>query len=180
MARRQRQTQDKAHNSYVDVWTLLGLIAGVVGVVVGIPVTVIAWLRPRAPRGIRPSPVAQPQVDVANAFPAYDLPGGGQRLGDHLVSVTTRNPTANRIKVIGWGVHLPNGKNMVVPVPTTSWEARLPAWVEPGDELTVYLDAEEVRGHVRAQGMAYDEMHAYVSLADGRQLVAAGGLPLAD
>lgn len=79
----------------------------------------------------------------------------------------------------GWGAHLPGNRNLAVRKPTTWWEPHLPAWVEPGDDATWYLPVDEVRAQSACLGCWFESMKAYVSLADGREVVAGRGMPLA-
>lgn len=100
-------------------------------------------------------------------------------MGDHLVAVTVSNGTDRSVKAVGWGVHLPDKRNLVVLHRTTAWEPPLPHWIQPSDEATWYLLADEVRRQAQENGCAFRDMRAYVSLADGREVAAKTGLPLA-
>lgn len=96
----------------MDIGLLIGLV-GSVAAVVTVVVAVLAWRRPqgaadpdRARRKV--------SVEVAYAMPLFDMPDGSQEFGEDLVSVTVRNSTGQAVKVNGWGVHLPGGRNLVV------------------------------------------------------------------
>jgi hypothetical protein len=67
---------------------------------------------------------------------------------------------------------------MVVTVSKRSWEPRLPHWIAPGDSATWYLEVDDVRHQAAMLGCDFDEMTAYVSFADGREVLAGRGLPL--
>jgi len=158
----------------------VGLIAGIIAAgaaVVGAVIAVLAWRRPKAPADPKR---AQKRVSVAVAYnmPLFDLPDGSQEFADDMVAITVQNATDQPVKVNGWGVHLPGNWNLVVREPGTGWEPRLPAWVQPGDDATWYLLVSEVRSQAAALGCFFDSMKAYISLADGRELVADRGMPL--
>ncbi len=157
----------------VATWGLV--IAGV-----GVLVAVGAWLLPRSPR--RAAHVLrheQLRVKTSNHFPLFDHADGSGEAGDHLVAVTVSNGTGRPVKAINWGVRLPGNRNLVVLGPTTSWEPSLPHWIQPGDEATWYLRADDVRRQAQEHGCAFRDMRGYVCLADGREVAASVGLPLA-
>jgi hypothetical protein len=81
--------------------------------------------------------------------------------------------------VDSFGVRVPDGGNLVVPRPATPFEPPLPHWVEPGTNGTWYLDAAGVRRIAAERGVSFEDMRAWVSLADGRRISAPAGLPLA-
>jgi len=120
----------------------------------------------------------QLRVDVSNHFPIFDRPDGSQTMGDHLVAVIVRNGTARPVHVTGWGTRGPDGRTLFVTQPTTPWEPRLPHWVAAGASATWYLDAQAVRQRAKSEGWAFDDMIAFVDIADGREVTADRGLPL--
>ena len=156
----------------VPTTELVGIGLGAGSLTLGIG----AWLWPRT--GARRRPHEQLRVTVSNHIPVFDQADGSKRLGDHLVAVTVSNGTERPVKATGWGVHLPGKRNLVALAPTTTWEPRLPHWVQPGDEATWYLDAERVRSQAAELSCRFDDMHAYVSFADGREVLADRGIPL--
>lgn len=161
---------------------MLGLVLGWVGgslTVLGILLSIWFWLRPRPPKNSSAPSHEKLRVEVSNHIPVFDHPDGSQTCGDHLVAVVVRNGTATPVKATGWGLHLPGGRNIVVTTPTTSWESPLPHWVQPRDEATWYLDAGDLRRQSTELGCPYDDMVAFVNFADGREVTAATGVPLA-
>jgi hypothetical protein len=82
---------------------------------------------------------------ASNHFPVFDQVDGSKELGDHLIVLTVPNGTSRAVKATGWGVHLPGNKNLVAMAPTTPWETSLPHCIQPGDEATWYLKADDVR-----------------------------------
>lgn len=153
---------------------LITVILGVAALVIGL----VAWLRPRAPKQVT-APHQTARVEVANCIPVYDLPDGSTDLGEHFIGVTVLNGESAPVRVMGWGLLLPGNRRMVVTRPQTNFEPRLPHWVDPGDQAQWFLDADEVRRQQATLGCKFDDMIAYVSLADGRELKAPGGVPLA-
>jgi len=171
------------------VWTALGLGLAVLGLLI----TVIAWQFPRHPRkpapavagqgSAGPSPQVQPTdadlvIEVENHMPVYDLPDGSRAPGDWLLGVTLYNRGTRRVCVSSWGVRLPDGGNIVTFEPVTPFEPRLPHWVEPGTNGTWYLEPAQVRRIASERGANFDDMRAWVSLADGRRVTAGKGVPL--
>lgn len=146
----------------------IGLAIAVVGVVLAWAF----WWWPRSPKHDKV------RVVVSNDFLVYDDPGGGSHLGDHLVGVTIHNGSSARVKVVGWGLHLPGKRRMVVPGRLTPVEPILPHWVEPGDHAEWYLDADEVRKQQAVLGCRFSQMIPYVTLADGRELRSRRGVLL--
>lgn len=155
-------------------WALVGAAATVAGVIVAM----LAWLRPRAVAR-RGAAHERLTVEVANQFPVFDRRDGSSELGGHLVAVTARNGTPDSVKAVGFGLRLPGERRMVARVPATAWEPRLPHWIQPSGEATWYFDAEQVRQQGSELGCSFDEMRAYVSFADGREVSASRGVPLA-
>lgn len=51
-------------------------------------------------------------------------------------------------------------------------------WVKAGDEATWYLPVDEVRAQAAMLGCSFLSMKVYVSLADGREVIADRGVPL--
>ncbi len=148
--------------------------------VVGLLITVIAWQFLRNPR--KPPPTVAGDValvvEAANRMPVYDLPDGSQTPGEWLVGVTLYNRGDRRVCVSSWGVRVPDGSNIVALAPVTSFEPRLPHWVEPGTNGTWYLQTDEVRRIAAERGLAFGDMRPWVSLADGRRVEAPAGIPL--
>jgi hypothetical protein len=147
--------------------------------VVGLVVATLAWLRPRSPRAEEHVlPHQRLRVTVSNHFPVFDQVDGSKKLGDHLIAFTVHSGTSRQVKATGWGVHLPGNKNLVAMVPTTHWEPSLPHWIEPGDEATWYLTADDVRRQAEESKCKFGDIRGYVSFADGREISASDGLPL--
>lgn len=156
------------------LWVPVGLAIGTVGVVL----TLLLWYKPRSPKRL-PAAHQTVRVEVANSFPVYHQQDGSRDVGEHLIGVTVLNGEAAPIKVLGWGLLLPEGRRMVITRPQTSFEPRMPHWVQPGDQALWFLDADEVRRQRAHIGCKFEQMIAYVSLADGRELKAENGVPLA-
>lgn len=83
------------------------------------------------------------------------------------------------MKVTGWGFLLPGGKRLVVQTPATTWEPRLPHWVPSADRASWFMEARDVRSVATAQRIAFQKMVPFVQLADGREICAPKGVPLA-
>jgi hypothetical protein len=168
---------DLGETDRVD-WTLVWTAVAAVSTVLGVGVAVLAWRRPKQPD--RPTPARHEllTVDVSYDIPVFDQPDGSQTLGGDLVGVTARNGTDRPVRATGWGVVLPGQRRMVVTVPPRAWEPRLPHWISPGDAATWYLNVDDVRRQAATLGCDFDEMTAYVSFADGREILAARGMPL--
>ena len=157
----------------MDTATIVGLGIGGASVAVAL----IAWRWPRSPK-VESAPHDLLRVEVSNQFPVFDLPDGTRDVGDHLVAVTVRNGTDRPAKITSWGLRLPDGQSVVVLSPTTTWEPRLPHWVQPGDEATWYFDPAELRRIAAEHKIAFESMCAFATVGDGRSLLADRGVPL--
>lgn len=165
-----------------DVWT--GITIGLAGLVLGL----IAWRFPRHPRKLAPAAGGAGGsasagdgdlvVETSHHLPVFDLPDGGQQPGDWLIAVTLYNRGPRPVCVSSWGVRVPGGGNIVALAPVTPFEPRLPQWVPPGTNGTWYLETDEVRRIAAERELAFGDMVAWVSLADGRRITASRGLPL--
>ena len=167
-------------------WSTVG---GGAAAVVGLPV---AWYyghrstKPeaqvppmRATEADTPQP-REPQIvlRVYNAIPTYDLPDGGMTAEGHFVAVDVANNGERTVTVMGWGVKLPGDRRVVVYRPV-NWSTRLPHRLEPGAEpARLVIPADELFQLEREQGIAFTDMIPYVTLADGTELTADGGVPL--
>ncbi|HUY46489.1 MAG TPA: hypothetical protein VMV92_12265 [Streptosporangiaceae bacterium] len=54
----------------------------------------------------------------------------------------------------------------------TSWSAALPCRLEPGADASWYVETKAVRESCAANGIRYQDLIAYVSLADGQTIEA--------
>jgi hypothetical protein len=162
-----------------DPATWVGIALTIAFGVAGIVLAIWFWIRPRSPTANRPAKHEQLRMDVSNEFPIFDQPDGSRTVGDHLVGVTVRNGTARPVRVIGWGIGLPADRSIAVQAPTTTWEPRLPYWLQAGDAATWYVDAAELRRQSAALSVPFDHMVAFACFADGRRISADRGVPLA-
>lgn len=153
--------------------TVIGCAIGIVGVVVAI----LAWLRPGASRQ-----EGQLQVEVSNVFPVFTQLDGSQRVGEHLVAVTLRNPTSHPVKVTWWGFELGRtGQKMYVTDPPVDWEPPVPHIVPAHDSAGWHITPAQLRQAVKDKRVRYQDFRAFVSLADGRTIKAGkSGVPLKD
>jgi hypothetical protein len=119
-------------------------------------------------------------VGVTNYWPVFTQPDGSQEMGDHFVAVTLRNGSERAVRATGFGLRLPGDRTMFVSTQTTPWVPSMPHWVQPGDEATWLFDGDELRRSAREYNVPFEDMTAYVSLADGREIRAAAGVPLAE
>jgi hypothetical protein len=116
---------------------------------------------------------------VTNAIPVYDLPDGSQDLGDHFISVEAVNNGDRAVTITGWGIRLPGDRRVVVTRPV-NWSTPLPHRLEPGSAPAAFrMPADELRRLERDQGIPYDAMKPYVTLADGTEIAADRSVPLA-
>ena len=156
-----------------SVW--VGLVVGLVGILLAIA----AWRWPRAPQLTAPQAHERARVEVSNLFPVFDRPDGTRDVGDHIVGVTLRNGESRPLQVTGWGFLIPGDRRLVLPAPAVPWDPPLPAWVAAGGAETWNFPAGLVRAKQRDLACAFDELIGFVTLADGRELVADKGVPLA-
>lgn len=155
----------------MDFWVAAGLVLGVVGIGVSI------YYGRHAPGAS--SSGARVEVRTTNAIPVYDLPGGAQDLGDHHVAVEAVNSGDQAVTLPGWGVKLPGDRRVVMTRPV-SWSTPLPHRLEPGAPAAQFvMPADELRRLHRPDGIPFDSMHGYVTLADGAEVIATAPIPLA-
>lgn len=160
----------------MDTWVAIGLVLGVIGV----GVSIYYGQRPPPGNG-QPAPRSGYEVAVrtTNGMPIYDLPDGRHEIGDHHVIVEAVNLGDRPIAVTGWGVKLPGDRRVVVTRPV-NWSTRLPHVLRPGEPpAQLVVLAEELRRLEREEGIPYEEMMPYVSLADGKEILANRHVPLA-
>lgn len=154
----------------------LGVVSGVAGAVVGvIGVGVAIYYGHRSTRPSR----ARVKVRVTNMMPTYDLPGGGQRVGDRFIAVQAVNTGAQPVTITSWGVKVP-GDRRVFGMRPENWATPLPHQLEPGSDSTRFLmPADELYRLHHEQGIAFKRMRPYVTLADGTEVKANRSVPLA-
>ncbi len=155
----------------VWAWGIVAVAAGAIGARLAAP-------QGEASHASEPPKHEQLRVDVSNHFPVFDRADGSQTMGDPLVAVIARNGTARPVRATGWGARGADGRTLIVTQPTTRWEPPLPHWIAAGDEATWYLDAADVRQRAESEGWAFEDMIAFVTFADGREVTADRGLPL--
>ena len=73
--------------------------------------------------------------------------------------------------VNGWGLRCPDGQNMVM-INNLAWSTPLPHRLEPAADGKWHILTEDVRTQCEARGIRYQDLVAYVNLADGRTVGA--------
>jgi hypothetical protein len=135
------------------------LILGVVGTVTGLGALawqVIIWQRS--------GPVVA--VSAIQAFPTY-----GDRVGEQVTCVTARNSGRAPVTVSSWGLRFPDGQVMFVRQPFAGSDA-LPYRLEEGASGSWYIETVAVAEACRAHGVDYQDLTAYVNLANGQTIDA--------
>jgi hypothetical protein len=105
-------------------------------------------------------------VTATQAMPTY-----GAEVGDPHVDVTARNTGRSPVTVTGWGLRFPDGQGMIFPN-ALRWSTSLPHRLEPGANASWYWPTEEVKRASAERGVRYQDLTAYVNLADGRTINA--------
>jgi hypothetical protein len=105
-------------------------------------------------------------VTVSTSMPTY-----GDRVGDPHVTVTAMNTGRSPVTVNGWGLRCPDGQNMVM-INNLAWSTPLPHRLEPAADGKWHIVTEDVRKQCEARGIRYQDLVAYVNLADGRTVDA--------
>ncbi|MDT9594872.1 hypothetical protein RDV89_17420 [Nocardioides zeae] len=131
---------------------------GIAGAVAGIGAT-IYFSRPSKPKV---------QVEVANAFAAYDT-----RLGDWCVSVEAINRGGSAVTIAGFGFEFPNQGNLV-PIRTEPGSTPLPHRLEPHASATFLMQAEGILAECAQRGVHPSRMRSWVRLQTGRTVYGAG------
>lgn len=156
---------------------------GIVGVAVAIIFGVIALVQGRRHKTevarLTGADARTITVTPGNSFPIFDQPDGSQDLGDHMVSVTIANTSEARVNIKSWGISCGGDKNLFIMKPI-HWDPTLPRWVEPGDNFSVHIPADDVRRTHFDESIAYDDMVPWATTGDGRTFRADRGIPLAD
>jgi hypothetical protein len=152
---------------------MIGIISAVL-TFIGIVVAVYYGHRPRSPRPEGSRIV----VRVVNAIPTYDLPDGSAIAGDHYISVEATNLGDGPIALTGWGMRLPHDRRMVV-TRQVNWATPLPHELRPGAPPARFLvAASELRQLEAREGISFEDMRPYVTLADGTEVSADRTVPL--
>lgn len=161
----------------------IGLWSGVTGSAAAVIGLAVAWYYGhRSTTSAKPSSAAptgpQVEVSVTTAFPTYDLPNGESAIGDHFVLVKAINTGDRAVTITGWGVQLPGDRRVVVIHPE-NWSTPLPHRLEPGSAPTQFpISADYLYGIGREQRVPFEQMRAYVTLADDTDVHAEYGVPL--
>jgi hypothetical protein len=135
------------------------LILGVVGTITGLGALawqVIIWQHS--------GPVVA--VSAIQAIPTY-----GDHLGEQLTCVTARNSGRAPVTVSSWGLRFPDGQVMVIRQPSAPSDL-LPYRLEEGASGSWYIETAAVAETCRAHGVDYDDLTAYVNLANGQTVDA--------
>jgi hypothetical protein len=83
------------------------------------------------------------------------------------------------VTITGWGVKVPGNGRVVVMRPE-NWSTPLPHRLEPGSDSTRFLmPADDLYRLHREQGIPFEQMRPYVTLADGTDVPADRSVPLA-
>jgi hypothetical protein len=109
------------------------------------------------------------RVTVSQALPTYG-PGMGTSVGEPHVCVTAANSGRSPITIKNWGLKLPDGRTLAIL--GKPWSAVLPCRLDPGADASWYAETKSVTDSCAANGIRYQDLFAYVSLADGRTIKA--------
>ncbi|MGI5214962.1 hypothetical protein [Plantactinospora sp. CA-290183] len=104
-------------------------------------------------------------VTVAQSLAAF--PTGAE----WFTSVTARNTGRAPITVTGWGFQTPDGGS-VVQLRPVAWASPVPYRLEPGSEGSWLMATDDVQGTSAERGVRYQDLRAFVRLADGRTVTA--------
>jgi hypothetical protein len=101
-------------------------------------------------------------VDAHQSFPVF----AGDRPGDLHTQVTARNRGRAAVTVTSWGFSLPTGENAFWNA--TRWSTSLPHRLEPHSEASWFVDTDSIKFGAAQNGVAYQSLRAYVTLANGK------------
>jgi len=106
------------------------------------------------------------EVTATTSFPTY-----GARLGDPHVTVTALNTGKSPVTVSRWGLRFPDGQ-VIVLINDLPWSAPLPHRLDHSADGKWYIPTEDVKKQSKTHGVRYQDLTAYVELADGRTIDA--------
>src|SRR5258706_14281869 len=138
---------------------IASLILGIVGTVAGVGELgwqVIAWHAS--------GPVVT--VSAVQGLPTYD-----GRVGDPVTCVSAVNSGRSPVTVTSWGLRLPDGQSIFVPEPFPGSD-QLPYRLDDGASGTWRADTAAVVETCNSHGVSYEDLHAYVTLGNGRTVLA--------
>jgi len=130
------------------IWTLIGVVLGVIGI------GVTVWLSWPAKPKVR--------VEVANAWASYDT-----HLGDWCASIDAINFGGAAVTLAGFGYRLPDGGNLI----STRQEpgsTRLPHRLEPRSNATFLMSAEGILHECAQRGVDPSALKSWVRLQTGK------------
>lgn len=162
---------------------VIGIALAAAAVIVGLA----AWLWPRSPKDAK-TKAAKPTgadarivtVTTQNSLPAYDTPGGGSELRGWWIGTVVTNPGEQRILIKSWGIRCGKGNRNLFVTQRMPIDPDLPRWLDPGDQMILHIDKEDVDRTKRDEGLTYDDMVPWVTTGDGRTFFAEGGLPVVE
>jgi hypothetical protein len=105
-------------------------------------------------------------VTALQALPTY-----GDRVGDPLVNVTARNSGRSPVTITGWGLEFLDGQTMVL-MQQLRMSTPLPHRLEEGASGSWFIETKDVRDECASRGIRYQDLCAFVNLADGRTIKA--------
>lgn len=143
-----------------------------ISIVVGSAIALGGWL---APRPVGGRAFKKFVLEVSNTYPIYEFPVESRI--DHNITATFRNRSGVAVQVTSWGINTPGNMNIVA-FRQPHWGAQLPAWVQPGSSLSLHMDANEIRRVHDEAKIGYNDMKAWIDLADGTRINAKAGVPL--
>jgi hypothetical protein len=143
-----------------------------ISIVVGSAIGLGGWL---APRPVGGRAFKKFVLEVSNTYPVYESPMESRI--DHNITVTFRNRSGVAVQVTSWGINTPGNMNIVA-FGQPHWGTQLPAWIQPSSSLSLHMDAKEIRRVHDEANIGYNDMKAWVDLADGRRVKSRKGVPL--
>jgi hypothetical protein len=87
---------------------------------------------------------------------------------DWHVDVTAWNSGRSPATVTGWGLRFPDDQSIDIDFDILSWSAALPHRLEQGANGSWFIPTDKVRAECARRGIRYQDLTAYVGLADGR------------
>ena len=167
-----------------DGWVIAGVIIAAVSAIIALLFGIVAWLQGRRNTTdiarLTGADARVVTVTTQNSLPAYDTSNGGSELRGWWIGTVVTNPGEQRVRIKSWGIRCGKGNRNLFVTQRMNIDPALPYWLEPGDQIILHIDKEDVDRTKRQEGLEYDDMVPWVTTGDGRTFFADGGLPVKD
>lgn len=101
-------------------------------------------------------------------------------LSPDLVCVEAKNVGAAAVTVTNWGISLGRNKENLTVLQPLAGSTPLPHRLESGAQMSLFVQADDVRRARHERAVPFAQMSAWVGLATGKKVNAKRGIPMRD